>query len=238
MLAKQKQLIESYQRVQAFLQANPAPAPVSYGGPKEELDDVVAQLSGHSTEQVVGTRLSAAERSRQQSLCNKLRDHHLRPIVAIARATMADLPGIEKALRLPPKLLSVTKLVAEANAIKESVAQYEPAFVKNGRPVDFLAQLSAAIDAVSQCTMGRAQLVGRQVGAKAGIAQEARRGRHAVEMLDSIVRVAFEGNDVVMRTWEVAKRVKALPGGGGASVVAPVVPPAAPAIVAPVKSAA
>jgi hypothetical protein len=214
MLAKQKQLIESYQRVQAFLQAHPAPTPINYAGPKALLDDVVSQLSGHSSEQLVGQRLSAAERRRQQSLCSKLREHHLRPIVTIARATMADLPGIEKALRLPPKLLSVTKLVAEASAIKEAAAQYEPAFVKNGRPADFLVQLSAAIDALNQCTMGRAQLVGRQVGAKAGIAQEARRGRYAVDMLDSIVRVAFEGNDVVLRAWEVAKRVKAVPGGG------------------------
>jgi len=227
MLAKQKQLIESYQRVQAFLQANPAPAPASYGGPKDELDDVVAQLSGHSSEQVVGQRLSAAERRRQQSLCSKLREHHLRPIVAIARATMADWPGIEKALLLPPKRLSVTKLVAESSAIKEAAAQYQPAFVKNGRPADFLEQLGAAIDAVNQSTMGRAQLVGRQVGAKAGIAQEARRGRYAVDMLDSIVRVAFERNDVVLRAWEVAKRVKGFPGGGP---VTPVVPTPAPEV--------
>jgi len=236
MQARQKQLIESYQRVEAFLQANPAPAPASYGGPKEVLDDVVAQLSNHSSEQVLGGRLSQAERRRQESLCAKLREHHLRPIVAIAKAEMADLPGIEKALRLPAATLGVTKLVAEAEAIQKAAALYQPAFVKNGRPADFLEQLSAAIDAVSQSTLGRAKNVGRQVGAKAGIAQEARRGRDAVVMLDTIVQVVFEGNDPVLRAWEVAKRVKAMPGGSPAPQ-APAAP--VPAAVTPgVKAAA
>jgi hypothetical protein len=143
---------------------------------------------------------------------------------------MRDFPGIEKALRLPAATLGVTRLVSEANAIHETAQLYEPAFVKNGRPADFLDRLKAAIDAVVQSTLGRAKNVGRQVGAKAGIAQQARRGRHAVEMLDSIVRVVFEGNDPVLRAWEVAKRVKAMPGGGSATVVAPPPAPAVPEV--------
>ena len=209
--------------------ANPAPEP-GYGGPKQVLEDVVAQLSGHSSEQIVGGRLSQAERRRQEALCAKLREHHLRPIVAIARAEMRAMPGIEKALRLPVATLGVTKLVAQAQAIRETAKLYEPAFVKNGRPADFLEQLGTAIDAVTQSTLGRAKNVGRQVGAKAGIAQEARRGRDAVEMLDSIVRVVFEGNDPVLRAWEVAKRVKAMPGGGSATVSAHSPAPAAPEV--------
>jgi len=230
MQARQKQLIESYQRVQAFLEANPAPAPTSYGGPLDMLQSVVAELSDHSSEQIVGGRLSQAELRRQQSLCTKLRDHHLRPIVVIAKAEMRELPGIEKALLLPPGTLGVTKLVAEAEAIRKAAEQYKEAFVKNGRPADFLDQLTAAIAAVTQSTMGRAKNVGRQVGAKAGIAQQARRGRDAVAMLDSIVRVVFEGNDPVLRAWAVAKRVKAMPGGGSATLAAP---PAAPVTAEP-----
>jgi hypothetical protein len=36
MEAKQKQLIESYRRVQAFLARNPAPAPATYADPKQQ----------------------------------------------------------------------------------------------------------------------------------------------------------------------------------------------------------
>ena len=45
MLSKQKQVVEAFQRVQAFLVANPAPAPASYADPKQVLDDVVAHYS-------------------------------------------------------------------------------------------------------------------------------------------------------------------------------------------------
>ena len=50
-----------------------------------------------------------------------LRNKHLKPIVAIARATMSGLPGIDKALRMPPTC-GVTRLVAEATAIAEKRA--------------------------------------------------------------------------------------------------------------------
>jgi hypothetical protein len=40
-LAKQKQVIESFVRVQAFLGANPAPAPATYAAPAEVLDEAV-----------------------------------------------------------------------------------------------------------------------------------------------------------------------------------------------------
>jgi len=39
--AKQKQVIESFVRVQAFLGANPAPAPATYAAPAEVLDEAV-----------------------------------------------------------------------------------------------------------------------------------------------------------------------------------------------------
>jgi hypothetical protein len=94
MEAKQKKLIESYQRVQTFLATNPAPAPATYAEPKQVLDDVVAELTGHSSAQAIGRRLSQGELDRQTALMAKLRDHHLRPIVAIARATMVGMPGI------------------------------------------------------------------------------------------------------------------------------------------------
>ncbi|HEX7939817.1 MAG TPA: hypothetical protein VF483_12595, partial [Gemmatimonadaceae bacterium] len=199
MQARQKQLIESYQRVQAFLEANPAPAPASYGGPLEMLESVVSDLNEHTSDQVLGGRLSKSEQRRQQALCVKLREHHLRPLVAVAKAEMTDLPGIERLLTMPPATLGVTKLVAEGVAFAKAAVEYKDTFVKNGRPADFLDQLNSAISDLVQSTKGRAQNVGRQVGAKAGIAQQAKRGRDAVNMLDSIVKVVFEGNDPVLR---------------------------------------
>ncbi len=73
---------------------------------------------------------------------------------------------------MPAGGLSVTRLLAEANAIHDAAMPYPPVFVKNGRPENFLDQLGAAIEAVRNSTMNKGTLVGRKAGAKAGIAQE------------------------------------------------------------------
>lgn len=215
MQARQKQVIEAYQRVQDFLAANPLPGGTGYGTPKELLDEVVARLTDHSTDQVAGGRLGRAETQRQKALRTSLRELHLKPISKIAKATLADEPGIDRALKIPAPQLSTTRLIAEAKAIRESVAQHEPTFVKNGRPADFLQRLDAAIEMLRQSFLGKGRNVGRKVGAKEGMAQEIQRGRDAVEMLDAIVTTSFVGQREVIARWKLAKRVQGVPGGGG-----------------------
>ena len=186
MQGRQKQVIEAYQRVQDFLAANPAPPPASYGAPKKLLDEVIAKLTGHSTDQVAGGRLSRAETQRQKQLRKTLRELHLMPIAKIAKATLRDAAGIEKALKMPDPRMPTTKLIAEANGIVDAVTQYAPTFVTNGRPENFLAQLKGAIEELRLSTLGRARNVGRKVGARAGLGDQIQRGRDAVEMLDAI----------------------------------------------------
>lgn len=211
MQLKWKKQIDALQRVQVFLGARPVAAPASYAEPKEILDDVIAKLRDYATSQVSGQRLSQAEKEKQEELVRRLRERHLRPIAAIAKATLSQSPGIGRALRMPAGNLGVFGLLSAARSIRTSIALYEPVFVRNGRPADFLEQLDAAIAALGESVDGRGGYVRRHVGAKAGIQKELKRGRRAVEMLDSIVRVAFEGNDVVLAEWEIAKRVQSLP---------------------------
>lgn len=216
MQSRQKQVIEMIQRVQDFLGANPPPPSTGYTLQKKNLDDVVATLTEHSTDQVSGRKLSRAETQRQKALRRKLRVEHIGPIAQIARASLADVPGIENALRLPPDNLSTMKLVAEANSMRETAAKFEPLFVESGRPEDFLKQLDAAIEELRQSVLGRARNVGQHVGAKAGIAKEIKRGRKTVELLDTVVRAAFRQSPDVLAKWRIARRIRVLPTGGGA----------------------
>ena len=225
MEGRQKQLIESYQRALAFLNAYPAPAPVSYSEPKAILEDVVARLTGHSSNQETGHRMSRQELKQLDALMRKLREHHLRPIAAIAKASAAEYPGLGDAAKLPSPQVGFTRLIAAAEGIRSVAAMNEARFVQLGRPTDFLQQLDAAIAAVRAQTEGYSVTVGRKVGSKLGMAAELKRGRLAIGMLDSIVAIAFEGQPEVLGAWRLAKRVRALPGGG---TVAPnVVVPAA-----------
>jgi len=208
---KQKQVIESLLRVQAFLGANPAPAPVSYGPSKDMLDDVVGQLGEHTGAQVLGLQLSKAQQKRQIVVARKLRDHHMRPIVTIAKSGVDVDPGIADAFRLPPANAGVVRLIAAAEAMREAAGPIAASFVTAGRAADFVEQLAAAITALRESVGGRGTILGTHIGAKAGIKQQLRRGRLAVARLDSIVRVAFEGNDVVLARWGAVKRVRAVP---------------------------
>lgn len=211
---KYKQVIEALERALAFLGWNPVPPPASYGEPKVLLERVVARLREHAADQVAGVRLARAERKRQKELRKVLRELHLRPISLIAQASLRSAAGIEKALRMPAPQLPVTKLLSEADAMRKAASLYEPVFVKCGRPKDFLAQLDRAMGDLRKAFLGTAAQQGTRAGASAGIVQELKEGRSAIQMLDAIVSTSFAGNPDVLTRWRIAKRIRGLPSGG------------------------
>jgi hypothetical protein len=82
--------------------------------------------------------MGRAEVSRRRTLTKGLRERHLRPISQIARATLAEAPGIEKALTMPAYRTSAFKLVTEADAMPGVASLYDQQFVNAGRPGDLV----------------------------------------------------------------------------------------------------
>jgi thioester reductase-like protein len=213
MLARHKHLMDSYERVQDFLSANPPPtAAPNYGAQRQELDETIARLNALLGDQSAGQKESRDDTRRQKAVRKTLREMHLAPISRIAKTFLPNTPTIQKALSMPSGQLSTRKLIAEAVGMRTSAARYADEFIANGRPADFLAQLDATIEALRQTQLGKARSVGRHVGAKAGLAQELARGRRAVQMLDAMVLDAFSGNQELLAKWKIAKRVQDLPG--------------------------
>ena len=211
MEGKQKQVMESYVRVKAFVDAHPLPEPFTYGTARAKLDAVVERLRDYSATQVLGGQITKAEQTLQRALAHRLREHHMRPLVAIAQDEIADQPGIQHAMTIPKDTASVTRLVAAAEAMAGAVEQYQPVFVTAGRPKDFLEQLKEATAALRESVNEVATRTGTRVGARAGLAMEIRRGRRAVNRLHTVVKVAFEGDDEALAWWKNARRVRALP---------------------------
>ena len=231
MQESQKEVIQSYRRVVAFLDEHPVQAPATYAEPREVLAQVLTRLGDHSTAQDYGRRVSKGEKRRQRLLMVRLRNRHLRLIAKIAEGELAGLPGITEDLRMPASVLGIEKLLAAAKAMKEAAAPHQAVFVKNGCRAGFLDDLATAIRELEASIGGHAKVVGTQVGARAGITQEIRRGRLAVKMLDAIVRKEFEGDDVVLARWRTARRVKQLPSNGGGPDAVDISPaPASPAV--------
>jgi hypothetical protein len=216
MLARQKQQVQAYQRVQDFLGAHPPPQSAPYTVQKQVLDDVVAKLTEHGTDQGAARRMNKASAQKQAVLRASLRSEHLAPLAQIARAMLRHVPGISAALRMPSWKLKTHNLVRAAGEFRKVAAGYEAVFVEAGRPQDFLAQLDAVVAALGDSGRGQARNVGARVGATRGIEAELKRGRTAIELIDTMVRSAFARDAVTLGAWSVARRISGIPGGGGA----------------------
>src|SRR5947207_15571367 len=121
--------------------------------------------------------------------------------------------------------------------MRAAATPYAPGFIEAGRPEDFLEQLDAAIEALRQSVLGKARTTGKHIGAKAGIGDEIKRGRQAVDNIDTVVKAAFRGKLDILAKWQAAKRLRLQAHAGPAPVAAPAVAPV-PAVVPPAPIAA
>lgn len=211
---RQKQQIEAFRRVKRFIDSHPLPAPASYGTAQQALNEAVARLAEHTIGQMESARRARAGIARQRALKRALRLKHLRPIARIARLAALELPGLDAVLRDPRPNLPVTRLLADAEAVRNGVAPHAAVFVANSLPEDFLEQLDAAIMALEESKAATFEQVTMRRGARGKIAEVLRQARTAVGALDAIVTKWFGDDAGIMTTWRAAKRVQGLPASG------------------------
>lgn len=209
MIKRQKQSLEAFVRVQAFLASHPMPGPLTYEGPRETLDQVVRRIREHGGMQIAGRQLSQGELRHQERLIRQLVTRHIRPLVAIARTQIEPDSDVRlpRLLRMPSGKLGVTRFVQACDSMIDIAREFEATFLAHRRPADFLARFIDARDALVTSLSARAKLVGDHVGARAGLQWEMIRGRRAVEHLDALVREAFDGDEATLSEWRVARRV-------------------------------
>lgn len=215
MNAVQKQVIESFVRVRAFLEAHPVTGELTYGGAQETVDEVIDRFWVHAGTQVSGRALAHAELRHREQLTTRLRNRHMRPIVTIARAQVEPHSDVRLpvAVRMPKVRIGVTKMLQACDGMMEAARTFEAVLIENGLPSDFLSRFKSDRDELELTFARRATMTGTHVGAKKGLQVVLARGRLAVDRLDAVVRVAFEGDEVVLATWRATKRVRQLPGG-------------------------
>lgn len=238
MLSRQKQVVESYARVRAFVEANPATGQPGFESAKAALDEALARLREYASVRLSGQELGRAELRRRDQMIVRIRDRHMRPIVTIARGQVAPQSDVRlpAALRMPKEPLSVTRMLQSCDAMIEAARPFESVLVANGLEPDFLAQLKSARDALEGVVASRATLLGARLGAKKGLQVQLVLGRRAVDRLDAVVRARFEGEEAILTTWRNAKRIQRLPravgGAGVADAAGEVAAPVAPVEVA------
>ena len=217
MYTQQKQNLESFVRVRSFTDSHPVTGPLSYAGPREILDEVIRRLREHAGAQISGRELSRGESRRQRQLVRQIISRHMRPIVAIAHAQIEPDSDVRlpASLRMPRAGIGVTKILQASDGMIVAARPFEPVFVANGLPADFLARFTAARNELEAALGGRAAHVDAHVSARSALEVELRRGRRAVARIDSIVRASFDTDEATLAAWRVAKRVQLPRGGSG-----------------------
>ena len=239
MQTKQGSALQSLRSVQAFLDANAtALAGVVASGARKRLDDLVASLDGHADTQSTGVLAAQGATQDHQALRAALVRDHMAPIARIAAAELPNSPGIEP-LRMPKGRPSVERLKALAVGMATAAEPYAAVFTAAGLPDDFVAQLTAAADAMLQTVGKRRQSRVVVAGATSGLRTKLSSGRKLVHVLDALVKRALANDPDLLREWNVAKRVQLVPGGQPAAASpAPAPAPAPTPAPAPVPAAA
>jgi hypothetical protein len=211
---RQKERVNTFDRVRAFAGEHPVEGTPNYGSAVATLDDVVPRIRAYAGVAMAGRQLRQVESRRQAEMIARIRTQHLRAIVVIARTQLE--PDAEKrlpaAFRMPAVGIRATRMLQVCDAVLEAAKPFEAQFVANGLAPDFLAQLQAARDELAEALHTRSRLIGTHVGARKGLQVQFARGRVAVDRLDAVVRARFASDPTVLAKWRSAKRVHRLRG--------------------------
>ena len=206
MQAKHVTVLNTLQRVQRFMDTNTeALGAVNTAGYRRALDDTVTALKDHAVNQSASQRQGQGETAKQRALRSALRENHMRPIATIAAAELRQVPEFV-AFGMPSPNLTSQRLIAAAGAMGKAALGYEGIFITGGLAPDFLQQLQAAADAVSQSLTDRGTSTTTQAAATAGLDATTERGRGIVRVLDSLILPQLAGNAALLTQWKTAKR--------------------------------
>ncbi len=196
------------------------------------LNDVRALVREHATAQASGHSTERHQTALVHSLRDALYTMHLVPIRRIALALAVNQPGLGHQFALPSTRTSTGRVLQTARQFVQDVVSYKTVLIANGRPADFVEQLTAATDALQEAILAKATNAGIRSGGTAGIDVALRQGRQVVHSLDAIMHSCFGANADVMAQWRQAKRIRRStspmqtgPGGVNASSETPALTP-------------
>ena len=208
MQTKQGSMLQSLLNVEAFLEQNAAKlATVVNTGARHKLAEAIAELEAHATEQSGSATAARGATKLQRALRHALLRDHMASIASIARTELPQSPDIAS-LRLPKGKPTAQKLHADAYGMAQTAAKHAELFIAAGLPTEFVAQLTAAADAMIAAGADRSNSRGRRSGATKGLKSRLSAGRKIVHVLDTFVTRALNGNPALLANWNVVKRTR------------------------------
>ena len=193
MKQSQQARLDALHRIQAFMNDNAdALGNVNKSTSRAALDDVLAALEARAEAQSSAETQAAGATTEKNALREDLRLHHMQPIAAIARATLAHTPLIAK-LRLSAKTVNDSTLVQRGNSMADVAVQYSDVFIAEQLPADFIAQLRASVEAVRKAAVQRDGFQVNATTATQAVDDEMVRAHNVVSVLNSLVVKQLKG---------------------------------------------
>jgi hypothetical protein len=208
MQTRQGNMLQSLQSVQAFLEENAdALSGVVKTGARQKLAEAIQLLASHRTDQTSSNLASQGATKKQLTLRHALLRDHMQAIARIASADLPPTPEIEP-LRMPKGKPTAQRLAAAAYGMAKAAEPFAAQFVAAGLPADFIAQLTAATDAMIASGEERLQSRGRRSGATVDLSAKLTAGRKIVHVLDAFVKSALRDEPGLLANWNVVRRVR------------------------------
>src|SRR5258708_1936818 len=212
MNVSQKAELDALHRIQVFFTQNAAVlGAVPEAPPKPALDHAVTALEAKAGDQHAAQVYAASQTAEKQALRDDLLVHHMHPIAAIARASLAGTPQISK-FRMPSKAVDDVRLVAAVVAMAQAAALYTQVFLDHKLPQDFIAQLQVASDAVQKAIATRNAATQTLKASTQSVVDGVTNARNAVKVLSPLVVKQLKGRTDLLAAWQQAKRIQTKPG--------------------------
>ena len=239
MTKSQNERINALQRIQKFMDSNAdALGTVSKSTSRADLDTAVAALVTFGAQQEQAQTEATSRTKDTHAAREDLRLLHMQPIAAIARKKLGSTPTIQD-MKLPAKSTSDAALVQKGLAMANAAAQFTQVFLDQQLPADFIAQLKAAVDAVSQAVVDQRNAKLQLAAGTSGVKNQLAVTKTDVKVLNALVVKQLKDRKDLLGAWTSAKRVHAKPGvvtGSGSPpaivgtpIPAPVATPVTPA---------
>jgi hypothetical protein len=193
--------------VQQFLDAHAAKFPaVAQSGARKKLDDAIAKVAEHLTNEEDHTFSSRSNTKRARALRSTVLRQYMAPIARIAEAELPHTQELEP-LRLPSGKPSMEKVAAKAGGMAQVAKRYADVFIAAGLQADFVAELETATASMLQSVVDRKGSRSLAQGARAGLRDALRTARQSVHIIDAFVRTALVDDPTLLTAWKSVKKL-------------------------------
>jgi hypothetical protein len=169
------------------------------------IDEVLTQCQLLAAVQRDGVVKARLETKRHNLLARVIRGHHLHPLLRVMRWIPAAR-DTERLVSAEQGQFNGPPLVQEARRVAAIAAKYQKELVAAGLPSGFLDELVTTTDALQQSIELRAELAQQALIARAKIAKHLRRGRHALDVLESMLSQRALQAPGGIAAWKAARR--------------------------------